>query len=345
MTKVLVSGASGFIALHIIQQLTDKGYEVVGTVRSTKKGDDVKLWLKNDKFSYDIVEDISKPDAFDDFVKKHSDATVFLHTASPFHFKTNDAEKDLLIPAIEGTKGVLNSIHKYGPQIKRVVVTSSYAAIADFGANEPAEAKDKTFDEATWNPVTWEQALKNPLAGYCASKTFAEKAAWEFVEKNKPNFVLSTVNPTYVFGPQAFEETVGDELNTSAEIINQLLKLNKDLKDWPKSEGPCVDVRDVAKAHIVAFEKDEAKNQRLLVTVERFTDQLILDALHKGLPEETKNLPVGEPGSLAKRLAEKGKIDSLKTNKILGFELISMEEMVVASAKQLFEVRARRNKA
>jgi nucleoside-diphosphate-sugar epimerase len=39
------------------------------------------------------------------------------------------------------------------------------------------------------------------MMGYRASKTFAEKAAWEFIEKEKPNFTLATINPPMVFGP------------------------------------------------------------------------------------------------------------------------------------------------
>ena len=86
-----------------------------------------------------------------------------LHTASPFHFNVQDPEKDFLDPAIKGTTGVLASIKKYAPSVKRVVVTSSFAAIVN-----PAKHPE-VYDETLWNPVTWEEA-KNPSNTYRASK-------------------------------------------------------------------------------------------------------------------------------------------------------------------------------
>ena len=111
-----------------------------------------------------------------------------IHTASPFHFNVTDTKKDLLDPAILGTTGILKAIKKSAPTVKRVVITSSFAAIVDPNA-EPGH----TYSEKDFNPITEEEALQNPSNGYRASKTFAEKAAWEFVEKEKPNFTLATV--------------------------------------------------------------------------------------------------------------------------------------------------------
>jgi nucleoside-diphosphate-sugar epimerase len=97
-----------------------------------------------------------------------------------------------------GTTGILRSIKKSAPSVKHVVITSSFAAIvqADKGFWPGHE-----YSEEDWNPITKDQATENPMMGYRASKTFAEKAAWEFLEKEKPNFTLSTINPPMVFGP------------------------------------------------------------------------------------------------------------------------------------------------
>ena len=121
-----------------------------------------------------------------------------LHTASPFHFNVTDVQKQLLDPAIIGTTGVLKSIKKHAPSIKRVVITSSFAAIIN--TNNPSQP-EHTYSEKDWNPVTHEQALSNPGSGYRYSKTAAEKAAWDFVEKEKPNFDLVVLNPPLVLGP------------------------------------------------------------------------------------------------------------------------------------------------
>jgi nucleoside-diphosphate-sugar epimerase len=105
--------------------------------------------------------------------------------ALQFHFNVTDTKKDLLDPAILGTTGVLKAIKKNAPTVKHVVITSSFASILDASkGNYPGH----TYSEKDWNPITLEEADLNPAYGYRASKTFAEKAAWEFVEKEKPNF-------------------------------------------------------------------------------------------------------------------------------------------------------------
>lgn len=334
-TTVLVSGASGFIALHTVKSLLQKGYTVVGSVRSTEKGETLKKLLNNDKFSYEIVKDIVSETAFDDFVKNHPEATVFLHTASPFTFSVTDIENDLLKPAVNGTKSALSAVKKYGPQIKRVVVTSSYAAMTDITAKPDPSI---SADENSWSPLTWETSLVNGRVGYCGSKKLAEKAAWDFVETEKPLFVLSTVNPVFVFGPQAFDEMVKDNLNTSSEIINNILKLTSPDDEIPSFTGYAVDVRDVADAHIVAFEKDEAKGKRLFLTSGGWTEQTILDVLHKDFPQYSKKYPVGTPGSDKAVIAKEKTVNNAWTRSILGFELRSVEEMVHDSIAQILKV-------
>ncbi|KAG7192130.1 methylglyoxal reductase (NADPH-dependent) gre2 [Scheffersomyces spartinae] len=334
-TTVFVSGATGFIAQHIIKLLLEKGYHVVGTVRSTEKGDSLKASLNSDNFSYEIVPDIGVEGAFDEALKKHPEVTVFLHTASPFHFKTTDPEKDLLLPAINGTKNALSSIKKYGPQITNVVVTSSYAAISTAEMeNDPSH----TNNEDSWNTVSWEQAISNPVHGYRGSKTFAEKAARDFVEQEKPNYVLATINPSFVFGPQAFSSQVGDVLNTSSEIINNLLKLGPD-GTIPPTVGGFVDVRDVALAHLVAFEKPEAKNSRLLLNSQRFNSQSILDVLNKSFPQIRGKIPVGIPGSAPEALAKMCKIENERTRALIGQPLIELEQSVVDSVQQILDTK------
>ena len=91
--------------------------------------------------------------------------------------------------AVNGTVGILKAIKKSAPTVKRVVITSSFAAILRI----PGPPKGHVYTEKDWNPITDEEALENPANGYRASKTFAERAAWDFVQKEKPNFTLATV--------------------------------------------------------------------------------------------------------------------------------------------------------
>lgn len=128
---VIVSGATGFIAQHVVKQLLAKNYQVIGTVRSTAKGDHLLKLFNNPKnLSYEIVEDVGTKGAFDKVLQKHGEAKVFLHLASPFHFNVTDVEKELLLPAVDGTKNVLQAIYNFGNNIEKVVITSSYAAIS-----------------------------------------------------------------------------------------------------------------------------------------------------------------------------------------------------------------------
>jgi nucleoside-diphosphate-sugar epimerase len=93
---------------------------------------------------------------------------------------------------------MLKAIKKNAPGVKRVVITSSFASIIN--ANKGNSWIEHTYSEKDWNPITAEEAVQNPSNGYRASKTFAERAAWEFVEKEKPNFTLSTMCPPLVIG-------------------------------------------------------------------------------------------------------------------------------------------------
>ncbi|KAK6454331.1 protein induced by osmotic stress [Scheffersomyces xylosifermentans] len=331
-TSVFVSGATGYIAQQVIALLISKNYNVVGSVRSAAKGDNLKK-LHGSKFQYEVVPVLEKQGAFDEALKNHPEVTVFLHTASPATFTAEDNEKEILIPAINGTKYVLESISKSAPQIKRVVYTSSLVAIAT-----PEQINDPTFEasEDVFSPITYDDGKSNSLSAYFASKTLAEKAAWEFVKTTKPEFVLSTVNPVYVFGPQAKDEEAKGGLNLTAEIVNSVYKLKKD-DEVPQLSGPFVDVRDIAKAHLVAFEKDEAKEQRILVYTEPFSSQVILNIIRKNFPELRNTLPVGNPENVDIALA---KIDNEKSRKILGFEQIPLEDSIVDAIKQVIRANA-----
>lgn len=325
MPSVIVSGATGFIAQHVVKVLLAKNYEVVGTVRSTQKGDHLAKLLNNKNFSYEVVADIGKKGAFDDVLEKHQDAEVFLHTASPFHFNVTDVEKDLLHPAVEGTINALEAIAKHGKNIKNVVVTSSFASVMDLGKN------DGTYTEADWNPITWEESKANALTGYIGSKKFAEQAAWKFVKDNKVNFKINYVLPVYVFGPQAFDSEVKDNLNTSSEILNGFVKAGAE-GSAPEHTGFFVDVRDVADAHVVAFEKG-LENERLLLSAGAFDNVDVLDVLTKQWPDRKF------PKANLESRASPAKIDNSKTKKQLGFELRDLKTTVVDSVEQIFDAQ------
>ncbi|CCE65975.1 hypothetical protein TPHA_0N01940 [Tetrapisispora phaffii CBS 4417] len=341
--SVFVSGATGFIAQHIVNDLLQQNYKVIGTARSQEKVDKlIKQFGNNKNFSMEIVKDVADINAFDDvFKRRGSEIKYVLHTASPFHFNVTDAEKDLLIPAVNGTKGILSSIKKYAPKnVERFVVTSSFAAVSDL---EDQSNSNVIYTEKDWCKLNWQTAQANAVAAYWGSKTFAEKAAWEFLEENKDSVSLkiTAINPVYVFGPQLFDEDVTAKLNTSCEFINSLVHSTPETKVEKTCAGNFIDVRDVSKAHILAFQKEETIGKRLILSEGPFGMQDIVNTLNKDFPQlKGKIAPTYEETDvkLNKNFA---KINNDETKKILGFKFRTFDETVDDTAKQILRVEKR----
>jgi len=341
MTRVLLTGGSGFIAAHIIDVLLEHGHSVVTTVRSQAKADKIKEAHPNvpkSKLDFALVEDIAQEGAFDKAVISDPPFEAVIHTASPFHFNVTDTKKDLLDPAIIGTTGVLKSIKKSAPTVKKVVITSSFASILD--ADKGVSIPDKTYSEADWNPITSEQAVLNPSYGYRASKTFAEKAAWEFVEKEKPNFTLATMCPPLVLGPIVHYLNSLDALNTSNQRIRNLI--TGQCKDEIPDTGTFiwVDVRDLALAHVKAMELSAADGQRFFVTAGYFSNKEISEIIRKHFPEYHDKLPTPETPGGDYPKAGVYKYDNSKAVKVLGLKWRTLEESIVDTVKSLQAVGA-----
>ncbi|KIO32648.1 hypothetical protein M407DRAFT_18408 [Tulasnella calospora MUT 4182] len=321
--KVLVTGASGFIAAWVCKTLLDKGYSVVGTVRSESKGDYLKDLFKDfgDKFSYIIVKDIDKEGAFDQAVVG---VDAVEHTASPVTFFAEDP-KDIIDPAIHGTVGILESIKKYAPTVKRVVLTSSIASIY--------HAKDNlNYDETDWNvdaPKAVEQLGRDTPGQvmYSASKVLAERGAWEFVEKNKGsiNFDLVAINPSFVWGPPIQQVRTVKELNETLGFFHE----HTSTQNPPKTkeeltiQSSSVDVRDVALAHVVALTNGEAAGERFIVNSSSFTYQDVLDLIHAH--GDHPDVPKGYPG--AGKDVPRVEYSSTKAQKTLGIKFRTLEEV------------------
>ncbi|MEI8033403.1 MAG: SDR family oxidoreductase [Chlorobiaceae bacterium] len=239
---VCVTGASGFIAAHIVRELLSRGYRVRGTVRNSPGNYPFLLSLPGAEERLELIEaDLLMEGAFDRIVEG---CEYVMHTASPYQLNVKDPQRDLVDPAVNGTESVLESCLKAGT-IKRVIFTSSIAAITDEAEN------GKTFTEKDWN--TMSSLGRNP---YHYSKTLAERAAWDFLMRRRPSFDLITINPFMVIGP-----SLGPSLNTSNQMIRDMLTgvypCTMDL-NWG-----FVDVRDVANAHILAMESPEASGRYL----------------------------------------------------------------------------------
>ncbi|CAG8044721.1 unnamed protein product [Penicillium nalgiovense] len=334
MVKVLLTGGSGFIAAHIVDILLQHGFHTVVTVRSDEKGKRIIEAHPNvpkEKLSYVIVKDVAKDGAFDDAVKSNPPFDYVLHTASPFHFNVQDPVKDFLDPAIKGTTGILRAIKEYAPTVKRVVITSSFAAIVN-GKQHP-----KVYSEKEWNPVTWEDAMDHSQV-YRGSKTFAEKAAWTFVEKEKPNFDIATINPPLVFGPIVHYLNSLESLNTSNQRLRNLIQGQMKEKIAPTGNFLWVDVRDVALAHVRAIEVPEAGRERFFVVAGFFSNKELADIVRETHPKlESKLPPADSPSDFPENIYE---IDNNKSQKILGLKYRPLKQTVSDTIDSLLAVGA-----
>ncbi|KAK2765164.1 methylglyoxal reductase (NADPH-dependent) gre2 [Arachnomyces sp. PD_36] len=334
MTRVLLTGGSGFIAAHVLDYLLEHGHDVVTTVRSQEKGQKILEAHPNtpkEKLSFVVVEDIAQEGAFDKAVVSDPPFEAVVHTASPFHHNITDAEKDILNPAIHGTVGILKAIKAYAPTVKRVSITSSFASIIN-----PKKHPD-CYSEKDWNPVTYPEALEFSNT-YRASKTFAEKAAWDFLENEKPNFTISTICPPLVLGPIVHYLNSLSAINTSNARVRDLIQGK--YKDNLAASGTYlwVDVRDVALAHVKSIELAEAQNERFFVVAGYFSNKKISDAIAKSHPELVSKLPSKDtPDDLP---ADIYKIDNSKSIKVLGLMYRPFDEAIADTVKSLQDVGA-----
>lgn len=337
MRRVLVTGGSGFIAAHVILKLLGEGHQVRASVRHSGRAADVRAMLAGagmepgDRLSFattDLERDNGWADAVDgvDYV---------MHVASPFPAGVPADEGELIRPAREGTLRVLRAARDAG--VKRVVVTSSFAAI---GYGHPPQRD--TFDERDWT---------NPDAPgvqpYMKSKALAERAAWDFMAREGGDMELSVVNPVGVFGP-----ALGANLSTSVSLVKALLDGN--IPAAPRIWFGVVDVRDVAELHVKAMTDPKAVGERFLATAGNCVSlhQLAL-TLRSNLGSAARRVPRFELPDFLVRLAalrlpmaraavpQLGIVrngSSEKARRLLGWTPRPAEEAILASAESLIRL-------
>jgi len=240
-TPIAVTGGSGYLGSHCVQQLLEKGYTVHATTRKLEKAAHLKK-LKNAETHLKIfVADLLTPGSFEEAFQG---CDAVLHTASPFFVGGDNYQKDILLqPALNGTANVLEACSK--ANVKRVALTASTACIyVWYGKYDETHV----MTEADWSD---EEAVLKDKNWYTHSKIEAEKFAWEFSKKDSCTFKLSVMNPCLIVGPM-----LQPVLNTSCKVISGFCS-----GAYPELNNECrslVDVRDVARAHVNQIEKDLA---------------------------------------------------------------------------------------
>ncbi|KAI9509132.1 D-lactaldehyde dehydrogenase [Russula earlei] len=331
--KVLITGANGYLATWVVKMYLDAGYSVRGTVRSQSKSafSKEKFAHYGDRLELVTVKDITKDGAFDEVI---GGVDVIVHMASPFHFKAATPD-ELITPAVRGTTSILSTALKQGSTLKRFILTSSAVAILEF------PWRQRVFTEENWNSAALEAVkTKGPAAGplniYLASKTLAERAAWEFVDvhKSEISWDLVVLNPPYIFGPSLSAAPTVDDINTSQrEVYDTLVgvRTGKQLQ----TQAHWVHVTVAAEAHVRAAHAVGAGGQRIIVRSASMYYQEILDAAAElGIP----NVPRGEPGSM-KDVPYGSVLESTKAEELLGLTQVTPLKDVVAESVEDFKAR------
>lgn len=245
-SPVMVSGGSGYLASHIIQQLLSEGYLVHTTVRDKHTKDKyehlIDMAAKSPGEIRIFDADLLKPGSFSEAMQQCSH--VF-HTASPFKIgKIKNPQQELIDPAVNGTMNILETANEI-ESVTRVVLTSSIVAIMGDAIDAKA-IPDGIFTEKVWN--TSSSLSHQP---YPYSKTLAEKKAWE-IANEQSRWSLVVMNPGFILGPSLTKRNDSTSINFMISMGDGTYKTGV-----PAGNLTIVDVRDVALAHIKgAFNKN-----------------------------------------------------------------------------------------
>ncbi|MCX7305456.1 MAG: NAD-dependent epimerase/dehydratase family protein [Hyphomicrobiales bacterium] len=248
----LVTGATGYIARHVIVRLLDAGWRVRGSVRSRAKAAEAIAAIRAalaDPAGAERLELVELDLASDDGWREAAGGcAAMLHMASPFPIAQPRDPDELTRPAVEGTLRALRAATEAA--IPKVVLTSSMVAVqyAGFPGTKPV------YTEADWT-----DGNDTRFTAYTRSKTLAERAAWDYVEGNGRKIALTSINPGLVLG-----RPVGGHFGTSVQVLRRILEAKDPA--LPSVTFAIVDVADVAAMHVAALNKPEAAFRRFIAS-------------------------------------------------------------------------------
>jgi len=338
-----VTGASGYAASWVVWEFLSRGATVRATVRDPDNQAKCQHLIDMGKELPGTLElvkaDLLEPGSFDEAV---SGAGAVIHMASPFFIgKIKDPYAQFINPAVEGTKNVLDAVNK-AESVTAVVLTSSVAAVYGDSRDLP-KAPDGRFTEDDWNTSS-----SADHAPYSFSKTLAEKTAWD-MHAAQSRWRLSTINPAFILGPSKTPR--GD--SESVKFIRDMLRGVYKMGAPPLCFG-VVDVRDVAKAHVEAAIRPDARGRYILVAEPKtFLEmgQILRARLGDGYPFPTRVLPkfllylAGPSQGLSWKFVRGNAgylvdFDTTRSREQLGIEYTPVEDTLQQHAEQQIAARA-----
>jgi len=333
---ILVTGASGFIAKHIVLQLLDAGFRVRGSVRNAARADQVRAAMLAHVADPNDLEDrlgFATLDLTTDngWGPAMVGVDAVLHTASPFPLSQPDDQDALIRPAVDGTLRALRTANKAG--VNRVVLTSSVVAISY--SNPLPEVSVVSEDD-------WSDPASPHATAYARSKTFAERAAWEFVANN-PAMQLTTINPAFVVGPP-----LDGHFGTSLAVIQRVLRGKDPMV--PHLMFDFVDVRDIAAMHVSALQNPATIGERIIGSSGSMWLVDLAKVLKAAYP--ARRIPTRQaPNFLIRLMGQFDKplqsivpllgknitADNAKARAILGIDFIPVEQAITEAARYLVD--------
>ncbi|MCB9680643.1 MAG: NAD-dependent epimerase/dehydratase family protein [Alphaproteobacteria bacterium] len=333
MSTVLVTGGSGFVGAHVVDQLLRAGHTVRATVRSEAKAGVMRDMLTHAgtpgvERLRTVFADLMVDDGW---VEACTGCDHVQHVASPLI--TTKVEAEVIRPAVDGNLRVLRAARDAGCQ--RVVLTSSCAAIY-YGH----PLRSEPFDETSHTDVHG-----GPMSAYVKSKALADEAAWDFAARDAGALEVASVHPTGIFGP-----AMGPDYSNSLELVRRLLQGKPPLA--PNLWFGVVDVRDVADLQLRAMTAPEAAGERFIATASRAMPMLdIAKALREHLGPKASRVPTRRLPDLAVRvlalfdadladllpmLGKARHATSDKARRLLGWEPRPWQEAIAATADSLY---------
>lgn len=339
---VFITGATGHIGFHVLTKTLEAGYAVRAAVRSEAKA---KALLSapelkdepTEKLSTVIVPDLLAPGAYDEALQ--GGVKYVIHVASPLSsdsITSDQFESHLVQPAVRGTLGILESAKKAGT-VRRIVITSSVVALRR-GSDFIKEVPDVLSAESRI-PTPSVEGLSSTFEAYAASKAtaFNESEAW--IKREKPEFDVVNICPSFVMGREGLNATAQSLTShgTNRLILGQAL--------GAQLPGPIgnasVHVDDVAQAHVAALDVKVPGNSKFILnsdatpdshdtdfsSVTKYVARLFPDAVAKGVLPNNGGL---ESFSV--------RIDAKKTEETFGFKHKNFEQQVKDVIEQYLEI-------